>query len=390
MDSKKRIKVMIVTPYFYPKIGGLENYALNIAKQLLNNYNYEVFIVTSNHEDKKYRKDLINKMRIYRLPRQIKVSNTPISFKWKKQIEKIIKDESPDIINAHSPVPFISDVAAKIAQKKKIPFLFSYHTANLYKKNNLIANSMIYGYKITMENRTFKFATKVLPVSDYVKSCFDKYIQKKALVLTNAIPKKSIIKKASKNKKYDLLFINNLGKTHSWKGLEEIIYAIKIYVNKFDSTIKMVVVGEGDKRNYYETLTKRLNLTKNIYFVGAKHGNNKKRMFNLSKMLIIYPTTSNDAFPTVILEGWASGLPVIASDIGAIPTIIENNVSGVLARPNDSKDLADKINKLLINKKLQQRLSKKGIREAKKFTWEKVAGKFDKIIKKIIKNEIKS
>src|SRR3712207_4234978 len=106
------MKLMIIAPYFYPKIGGLENYAYNIALGLKKKFKWNIVVVTSNHVEKKYKEEKINGLKIYRLPYLFKLSNTPINPFWYFQIREIIKKENPDVINAHTPVPFISDIAA--------------------------------------------------------------------------------------------------------------------------------------------------------------------------------------------------------------------------------------------------------------------------------------
>ena len=161
----KKIKLLVVTPYFYPKIGGLENYAFNIAKNLMKNYNYEVVVITSNHESKEYKEENLEGMKIYRLPYQFKVSNTPISFKWKRQIKEIIEKENPDIINAHSPVPFISDVACRVAHKKKIPFLLTYHNDLI--KENILLNLICKKYYWFIGNKTLNQSDKIIATSEY-------------------------------------------------------------------------------------------------------------------------------------------------------------------------------------------------------------------------------
>lgn len=58
------MKFLVVTSYFYPKIGGLENYTYNISKGLKDKYGWEIVIITSNHEEKKDRKEELNGMKI--------------------------------------------------------------------------------------------------------------------------------------------------------------------------------------------------------------------------------------------------------------------------------------------------------------------------------------
>ena len=100
------MKLIIVTPYFPPHIRGVENYAYNIAKGLKEEYNWEIVVITSNHEEKKHIEEKIDRIKIYRLSRWFKISNKPINPMWYFQIKNITKKEKPDVINAHTTCPF--------------------------------------------------------------------------------------------------------------------------------------------------------------------------------------------------------------------------------------------------------------------------------------------
>ena len=380
----KKLKLMVVTPYFWPKIGGLENYAYNIAKGLKKDYGYEVVVVTSNHENpKEYKEEILDGMKIYRLPRQFKISNTPISFKWKKQITEIIEKEQPDIINGHSPVPFISDIACRIAYKKKIPFVLTYHAVTLYKKNNPLANILIFLQELFFAKKTLKISSKIIAVSDFVKIQFSKIIQDKTEVIYNGISKEDIKPRLNNFKKNNIIFLSSLDKTHSWKGLEKIIIAVRYYIDNFDKDIQLNIIGDGNYYSYYENLVNKLKIQKNVKFYGAKFGKEKQRILSESKILITYPTTSNDAFPTVFLEAWANNLPIISSRIGAIPYIIKDKQDGILVGPNDSKKLSQAIHDLINDKYLIKKLIKNGRTKVKCFTWDKISNKINKIFRSL-------
>jgi len=384
--KNSKLKLLVVTPYFYPKLGGMENYAYNISKGLNQKYNWSIVVVTSNHEDKTYKEETIEGMKIYRLPRQFKVSNTPISFKWKKQISKIIEKEKPDVINAHSPVPFISDVACRIAHKRGIPFVLTYHAATMYKENNLIRNLIIWLYELFLGKKTKKISNKITTVSDFARLQFPMKIQDKTEIVYNSISEKEIINQKIKTKKeYDLIFLGSLDKAHALKGLEEIIKAIKIFKDEFNQKIKLAIVGDGDNKSGYQDLVNELSLQKNILFLGSKFGEEKNKFLLKSNALITYPTGPYDAFPTVFLEAWAKGLPIIASDIGAIPYLIKHKEDGFLVKPNNPKKLAEGIHELLRDKKLQDKLIKNGHdKVTNNFIWEIQAKKMDKILREIL------
>lgn len=384
----RKVKLLIVSPYFPPSTGGVQNYVYNISKGLMKDYSYEVVVITSNHQNSsEYKEEILDGMKVYRLPRQFKISNTPINFKWKKQIKKIIKTEKPNIINAHTPVPFIADVACKVAYKLNIPFVLTYHAGSLYKKGFSIFNVLIYLYKLIFEKKMFDKSSKILPVSDYVKIQFTDKIQKKSEIIYNAI-KNSEIKKVNNsiNFKKNILFLGSLNKAHDLKGLSQIINAIKVYINNVDNNIKLSILGDGDYKNHYQELVNNLGLEKHVLFYGAKFGKEKEKIINKSKIIITYPDGPYDAFPTVFLEAWANNLPIIAANIGCAPYLIKNKEDGFLVEPNNPKKLAEGIYKLLRDKHLQYRLIKNGNKKVREnFTWNISTKKMDEVIREILK-----
>lgn len=364
------MKIMMVTPYFYPKMGGMENYAYNIAKGLRKDYGWEVVVVTSNHVERKRVIERIDGIKIYRLPRWFKVSNTPINPIWYFQIKKIIKEEKPDIINAHTPVPYISDISARACGET--PFVLTYHAASLYKYKNLTLNIFIFIYKFLIEGVALNKAVKILMVSEFIKYKLPVNLRYKTVTIPNSISIDNISPKIIiKKKKNIILFIANLDKTHSWKGLGNIIMAIDWYIKNLDNSIELIVVGVGDYKSYYEELVKSLNISEYVRFVGAKYGKQKYNLISKSKILVTYPESSNDAFPTVFLEAWANLTPIISSDISPISNILNDRRNGYLVKTESPTALAEGIFKLIIDDELRLKLIINGWSEVKKYTWEK-------------------
>src|SRR5258708_2898988 len=160
------MKLVIVTPYFYPKLGGLETYAYNLATHLKKHFKWDIVVITSNHMNKQDQIAYREGIKIYRLAPLFTISNTPINPFWYWKIKKILHDEKPDCINAHTPVPFISDVTALAAGRT--PFLLTYHAFTLYKHNLTLFNVIIKIYKL-FEYFLFRRANKIFIVSTAIK-----------------------------------------------------------------------------------------------------------------------------------------------------------------------------------------------------------------------------
>lgn len=377
------MKLLLVTPYFYPKVGGLENYAYNIGKRLHEEYGWDVVVITSNHKENKYKEEVINYLKIYRLPYWFKISNTPINPLWFFQIRKIIQKEKPNIINSHSPVPFIADITAIVC--KDIPYILTYHAGTLYKKNNFLANCIIFFYSY-FERYTKNKAKIIIAVSDYVKQILAKKYNNKIYVINNSISKNEIICKKIQMGR-NLIFIGSLDKTHVWKGLDDIIEAIKIYTESFDKNIHLNIIGSGDYGYFYKNKVHNLNLDKYITFISKKTGREKNECLQKTSILLTYPTTANDAFPTVFLEAWAKRVPIISSNIGAIPSIITHKRNGILVEPHSPNKLANTIKELLSSKILQDRLIVNGIKTLENnCLWETNIKKFNDILIKTVRN----
>ena len=223
------MKLLLVTPYFYPKIGGLENYAYNIAKGLKDKFHWDIIVVTSNHEGKKYIKESLEGLTIYRLAPLFSISNTPINPFWYFEIKKIIKKEKPDIINAHSPVPFIADVARVVSGS--IPFVTTYHAGSM-KKGTFFYDSIIDFYEKLILPKLLENSNKIICVSEFVKQDIAKKYLSKAIVVTPAVDVSIFKPSAKKRNENTILFVGRHANVYKLKGfyyLQEIYIYLQVH-----------------------------------------------------------------------------------------------------------------------------------------------------------------
>jgi len=383
------MKLLVITPYFYPKIGGLENYAYNISKGLKDKYGWEIVVITSNHEEKKDRKDELNGMKIYKLSRLFKISNTPINPMWYFQIKNIIKEEKPDVINAHTPVPFISDVTARVCGD--IPFTLTYH--NDLTKENILLNFICKFYYFTIENKTLKISDKIIATSEYYakKSPYlIRYLNKISIVPPGVQIAKFHpgVNKFALQKKYGnypfILFVGQLDKTHIHKGIYYLIDAISLVKKKFEN-ILLLVVGKGDNVDNYKNYTQKSSLEKNIVFTGFVSNEELPEYYAGSNVTVLPTYNNSEGFGMVLLEAGACEKPVISTNVGGIPFVIDDNKTGLLVPPKDPKALAEAISKILNNFGLAKKMGENGYKKVKEnFTWEKQIKKTNDLFKDII------
>lgn len=380
---KKKIKLLVVTPYFYPESGGVANHTYNLYKRIAKK-DFDIIIITS-CEDKLIKEERVEGMKVYRLPYQFKISNTPISFKWKRQINGIIEKEKPSIINAHTPVVFISDITCNLANKLKIPFIIKYHHGGSMIKGKFLIDLFIWAYEKIFLKSLFKRSNYIITSSDFVSNNFMKGYKNKVVTITPAVDLDKF-KPIQTNNKNNILFVGNLKKSEYYKGLNYLLESISLIKNKIKD-INLIIVGEGDYIGHYKKLSKYLGIEENVSFLGKLQGKKLVEEYNSSSILVL--PSLFDATPNVLLEAMACKKPVIGSNIGGIPYVIDDGVNGLLVPPKDHQALADAIIKILKNPQLAKKMGENGYKKVKEnFTWDIQANKTIDIYTGVLKNEI--
>jgi len=123
-----------------------------------------------------------------------------------------------------------------------------------------------------------------------------------------------------------------------------------------DARIK--IVGEGPLRAEYETYARECGIH-NVVFEGYKTGQELKDIFR-NALFIIFPSEWFENAPMSILEAFASGKPVIGSNIGGIPEMLIDGETGLLFDLKDDNDLKEKIDFLLSHPSLITEMGKNG------------------------------
>jgi glycosyltransferase involved in cell wall biosynthesis len=147
---------------------------------------------------------------------------------------------------------------------------------------------------------------------------------------------------------------------------------------------KLIVASFGDQRENLENYAKELKL-RNVEFVGKV---NQQRMAELYNEVDIYLNSPNtDNMPGSILECYASGVPIVTTNAGGIPYILEHEKTGLMVEINDHEALAREAMRLLEDNDLAQKLIANGREAVAKFSWEKVRTKWLSIYEELLNTE---
>jgi glycosyltransferase involved in cell wall biosynthesis len=163
------------------------------------------------------------------------------------------------------------------------------------------------------------------------------------------------------------------------KGIDTVLKAIAECIPNWPK-LQYIVVGDGNFHGDLKKMTQRLNLTKNVEFVGRKK---HQELCSYYQAADIYVQVSrNETMGRTYIEAGACKLPIIASNIEGVPDVVKNNINGLLiSDPENHFEVSNNIKILLNDKKLCDRLGENGMEMAKKkFSWNHVAKAFEEQI----------
>jgi len=362
------IKILILTYYFPPDIGGIENYIYAI----INESKFKFFILSPFINNKKSQPSDKNILKIYyyigfkRLIQQNRhlfkllyptilffqfIGGVYILFR-QKQIKAIYSTTGDFII-----IPFILSI---LFNKKLITFLHG----NDVKLKNCSFSKLIKG-KIL--GRIVGYSHVICTNSKYTQKI---YLQKNTIDSHLFILHPFLNQNTIKNTKYRIpkqkqkYTLITVGRIIRRKGCDNVLKALKILA-KQGVQFHYFIVGDGPFKPELCQLTIKLEIEKYITFTGAvKDVSYYYRKADIFIMPSVELNGNVEGFGLVFLEAGIHSLPVIGTWSGGIPDVVIHQKTGLLVDPGDVEEVAVTIQTLINNHKLRKKLSFNGFQHA--------------------------
>ncbi len=269
-------------------------------------------------------------------------------------VRDILKKERPDIIHSHNVRGLSFSVISSI-NSAGIPHIHTLHDYELISlhnninKSNTRFNLFRYIYIKVMRN-IVKNIKIVTAETQFVLDLLSKYDLINGKAKQYVIPPGFSIRNPEINNKNtsnkNLLYVGKLDKS---KGL---ITLLKAFADMPDKDIRLNIVGRGQLENEVIGAIKK---DKRIVYHGFLPQEDKLYRLYSEASLLILPSVWLEPFGLVSLEAFSFGVPVVASNIGGIPEVVQDGYNGFLFRPGDAEDLTNTLKKAMSdNNRLKQ------------------------------------
>lgn len=405
---RKNYNILYISNLYSPYVvGGAETLAKHLAEKMAKKGNQVTIVTTENPDNitsSQFNYEKINDVDLVRYfpineywlynPGEVSIREKLIwhlKDNWNidsaKKIGVVLDEVKPDIVHTHN-INGFSPVVWNEAKKRNIPTVHTAHDYNLIcpkgtllRGNGDICQNPHLPCKIY--NRWNSFNSKNIDVftapSRFVLDIHQNngFKAKKYKVVENGIPgnvsTNNIVKKDSKS--INLLFLGQIAKH---KGILPLIEAfMKIPKEK---PVYLNIAGKGPLVDHVLKASEKDN---RIIYHGFVNGESKEQLLNDIDALII-PSLWHENAPISIIESYNNGIPVISSNLGGLPEMVEHNVTGLIFDPNKKDDLLSVLNKFISNNELRNSLQKNAFIRANRYTVDNMASEYIKIYNSLI------
>lgn len=279
---------------------------------------------------------------------------------------KIIKNYKPDVINYH----FVDDsvyVMSKVSGLKLSKLIVNVHGNDLEKfaKNKKHKKNM----QKTLVNCDLIICNSRDMYAKIVKN-FSSLNHNKIKIIPNGIDSNEIksimpLKYFKENEQYAFF----VGRAVHKKGIDILIKAVE------KINVKLLIEGNGEELKNLKSLVNKLNLNNKIVFTEGRLNQVEKVAYMKGADVIVVPSRS-EPFGLIALEALASGVPLVASNVGGMKDFLIHNKNSLLFESENYTELAEKINSAIHNKQLASKLTKNGYQTVEEYSLDAVHKKY--------------
>ena len=170
----------------------------------------------------------------------------------------------------------------------------------------------------------------------------------------------------------------SVGRLVPWKGFDVLIKSMP-EILKYYPNLKLKIVGEGPQREELEKIIKILDLKDKVFLIGKLE--REKVLKLIKKVNIFILNTQYEGFAHQLIEVAKLKVPIITTNIGGNPELIQDNMDGILIKPNNKEQILSAIIKILGNDEFRKKITQNAFNKSKQFSIEKTLDNLVQILK---------
>jgi glycosyltransferase involved in cell wall biosynthesis len=387
--SVASLKLLIVTPYFPPHVGGLEGYVSDLNEVLLRSDAVDAITVFTPWLPREGAavEDRGAGYRVVRYPAFELIPNFPVPMLWKRGFWRALRSARPgghDVLVSHTRFFLSSALALVCARAVSRPLLHVEHGSDYVQLDGRVARAAARAYDLSLGRLLLRHADAVVAVSHAAGEFVSRLASRDAVVihrgmwterLAVSVPDEDVLEWAAGRP-----LVSFVGRLIDGKGVPDLLHAFAALEGV---TAVACVVGDGPRRGELESLAARLGISDRVLFLGYLPEGRAWSVVCASD-IVVNPSYT-EGLPTSVLEAALLGKAVLATDVGGTREIVTDGSGGLLVPPHDVEGLRVGLTRLLEDPDLRARLGHTAHAEAAgRFDWRESARRFIEVAEGLV------
>jgi glycosyltransferase involved in cell wall biosynthesis len=292
------------------------------------------------------------------LGRELRLRNDGVAL---ARLVKLMRERRPDIVHTHTAkAGTLGRVAARLARVPRVVHTYHGHVFD--------------GYFSPARTRTFvaierwlgRFTDRLVAVSEAVARDLGRLrigTPARTVVLPLGLDLEPFLRAEALRGEFraelgigrDVPLVGIVARLVPIKRHEDVLHAVALLVTAMPAC-RVVVVGDGERRQPLEALARRLGLDGVVTFLGWRR--DLDRIYADLDVAVL--GSLNEGSPVSLIEAMAAARPVVATAVGGVPDLVDDEISGRLVRPGDPRALADAMRGVLVDRDLGRRMGLAG------------------------------
>lgn len=376
------MKILALAWEFPPRIvGGIARHVAELYPEIIK-LGHEVHLLTVEFGSAP-RYEVVEGIHLYRCA----VAHGNDFFHWianmnesmGKLAGELLKDQDDfDLIHAHDWL--VGDAAIALKHIFKLPMIATIHATEYGRYNGIhnLRQEYINGKEKLLAHEAWRIIVCSQYMRDEIQRVFQTPAEKIDVVYNGIRPEKKHHGNQFDRIKFRRRFANDrekiiyyVGRMTYEKGVSVLLDAAPKVIAQMGHTVKFIIIGGGNT-NRLQHQAMSLGIWEQCYFTGFMSDTDLDKFQTIADCAV-FPSLY-EPFGIVALESFAARVPVVVSDTGGLPEVVQHNYTGIVTHANDSDSLAWGILEVLTNPVHSQYLVNNAYKTiAERFSWDDLA-----------------
>lgn len=228
-----------------------------------------------------------------------------------------------------------------------------------------------------IERTTVRLADTIVPISDYIKKDLHDIGRTYDIhVVENGVDYDTLQRIPEGQREWDVVYV---GRLSEHKRVNQLLEAVEIVSKNMSDNIDVCIIGDGPEREKLERRAEELGVVQQINFQGFVEAD-EDVIANIKAATIFVLPSIREGFPNTILEANACGVPsiVVNHPENGSTAVVKDDETGFIVEPTPEA-IADKIEDVLLDADLRERLSKNARKYGKEHDWDNIVADLEEV-----------